>query len=64
MSHMHNTVATLNFSYNNYEYIYVNAHLYPGMDIKKKLQHIENLSLLLEEITTNNPTAHFLLSGR
>ena len=33
------------------------------MNIKKKLQHMENLCQLLEEITTNNPTAHLMLSG-
>ena len=31
--------------------------------LTKKIQHIEDLSNLLEDITTNNPSFHLLISG-
>ena len=63
MSYLNNSVATLSYTLNTYNYIYVNAHLYSGTNHNKKIKHIEELSNLLDEIKANNPSAYLILSG-
>ena len=63
MSYLNNSVATLSYTLNTYNYIYVNAHLYSGTNHNKKIKHIEQLSNLLDDIKANNPSAYLILSG-
>ena len=63
MSYLNNTVATLSYTLNTYNYIYVNVHLYSGTDHNKKIKHIEELSNLLDDIKSNNPSAYLIISG-